>query len=346
MTVEETVEWVKNKPEVWKHKGRLESVDSIMVNDDTVFIRKNVYDTSGRVRLLRSANPNTTYYVIEAGDDNFSILQDFLGFSDFILSSTLPKPPKKSMKFKAKKHTSSYSHHRRSSAWDDGDDTELDIAVEETHYYVRLASNYAVVIDAVDAVGDKVEHQIDDFGKAVYLAMELDIIPRDMTIWGLNKTNTKLVADDDNWVEAWGYIVDKVKEYLDGIGKNDLIDNEEDLRRITNSFYYLGKKSFVGTFGQMNNAVGEFAREWESAVHQKSLAKFDPNMIGMITNLAFMCKIPFQRPTYQKSSLMVAYEKMNTEYPLMEYVNHGRMHLQDFKEYILALDNMKKASNI
>ena len=309
-------------PRVFEFNGsRMEEEFRIDVSSSTRFIRKDVHNTSSRVRQLFESNNSFKYFIIEATDEQFQKVMDNLGNPSFILASSLTAPPRRVMEFKGSLYRggngSSWGKNRISDNWD----VVTTLKTDMTAFYVML-DRYK----PVDTVGNTISRLHDKMN----YAKKLGIISNDIEVWGINKTNAKKIEEDENWTEFSGYLTAKFEEFLATHDLADILHAKTSLVEVSNLFYG-NSHQWSLIFGNMQNKVGDFVRAWTNV---KIDSTFDIDAIRGLANV-----LNVKVDTTNNNPLMVAYQEMMKEYPLLRFsVRHYNTELDQWVPYINALD--------
>lgn len=312
-------EWFeKNKfPGVYKfYSARMEKDFDIEVSRHARFVRKDVHNTSSRVRLLYETDKSLQYWVIDATDEQYQVLMDNIGNPPVILASSLVAPPRRVMEFKGSRYTG--GGHNKSGNWGDAESLTTNMIA----FYVTL--------DRYNPV-DPHENIIGNLGDKIRYAKKLGIIDENAVVWGINKTNTKKIEDDDNWTEFSEFLKTKFNEFIDMHDISDIMHAKFSLNEI-NSLFYSPDTNWYHTFGTMNNSVGNFVREWKNT---KVNSEIDLDSVRNLGNLLHM--------NFNSSSkvnhLMILYQKMMKDYPLLQHATRQyNTKLSEWVPYINAID--------
>ena len=312
-------------PRVFEFNGtRMEEEFRIEISSYAKFIRKDVHNTSSRVRLLFEGNTSFKYWVIDATDEQFQKVIDNLGNPPVILASSLPAPPRRVMEFKGSLYKggngSSWGRGRISDNWD----VVTTLKTDMTAFYVTV-DRYT----PVDPTGNTISRLHDKMN----YAKKLGIISNDIEVWGINKTNAKKIEEDDNWTEFSGYLSKKFEEFLATHDLADILQAKTSLVEVNNMFYS-NSNHWNRIFGNMQNKVGDFVRAWNNT---KIDSTFD---IDVIRGLASVLNLKVD--TNNNNPLMTLYQEMMKEYPLLRFsVRHYNDELGQWVPYINALDFVK-----
>jgi hypothetical protein len=269
-------------------------------------------------------NPSNVYYIVSnninahssvVSDETWNKLMEFFGNPPTVNASDLTAAPKKVMNFKACRWASSgyYSSKRKSDNWH----KEQEISEDEGGFYV--------VMDSLDPSYN--ETKVERFRDIVSLSHELGIISKDLTIWGINKTNTKKIVGDENWKEFMPWIFSAFKKYMEDNKVVEMILAHEEAVLAVSNIESRTLNYWKTFFGTMKNSVGDFARSVNTIDQKKN------SDISKIKSLATFIGIIL--PRYTESS-PTKLEKMVKDFPMMRYaLKEGRLeNLQDFVKYI------------
>lgn len=317
----------QNKPKIFKFKGdRLNSVVWFDVSPNTVFFRKDVIDASSRIRqYVLTNNDENPYVVIECCDeDNYKKIIEHIGNPAVILASSLPKAPKKIMAFKGIEFTGKQTRRwgerpRKSDNWE----SETQLNTDMTAFYVTIEG-----MTAVKSNGDDIHR----FKEIVAACRKIGFISKDEKIWGINKTNTKRIVNEESWTEFYEYAKEKLNTFIDENNIEELIARKTTLNNV-NSHFHTKSEDWVNTFGIMSNSLGDFVKEW---VKINSQNKVDIETVQELARL-FNRAIPVDSKQLTIDKL---YDKMMQDYPLLARCRNDNSHsLKEWKQYVIAIDN-------
>jgi hypothetical protein len=319
----------QNKARVFTFGGdRLKSVVAFDVDPDTVFVRKDVVDTTSRIRqYVQTNNDKNRYVVIECSDeDNFKKIIAHIGDPPFVLASSLPKAPKKIMMFKGFEFTGKQirrwgERSRKSDNWN----PETQLKTDMTAFYVTIDG-----MTPVKSTGEEIKR----FNEIVDACREIGFITTDEKIWGINKTNTKHIVNKDSWTEFYDYVKNKLNTFIDENNIDELINQKTTLVSIEGKFC-TKSEDWVKAFGNMDNSLGDFVKEWVKISQQN---KVDIDAVQELLQL-FNRVIAIDN---KKLKIYELYEKMIQDYPLLSRCRHDNSSkLKEWKPYVIAIDNCK-----
>lgn len=313
-----TKDWFEknNRPSVYKfHNTRMEKDFDIEVSRQVTFVRKNVHNTSSRVRLLYETDKSLQYWVIDATDEQFQVLMDNIGNPPVMLASDLVAPPRRVMEFKGSRYIG--GGHCKFENWGD---------------VVSLTTNmiaFYVTLDRYNPV-DPNENIISNLGDKIRYAKKLGIIDENAVVWGINKTNAKKIEDDENWTEFSEFLKTKFNEFLDMHDISDIMHAKSSLNEI-NDLFYSPNTHWYHTFGNMNNSVGNFVREWKNTTVNSQID------LDSVRNLAHTLHINFNH-SKKENPLMILYQKMMKDYPLLRHAT--RQYDNNLREWVPYIESM------
>lgn len=325
--------------------SRAQAKDRVEIDRRTRFILKDCSDASTRCNqaFYRSNGGREIVYLIEgiaAPDKAWMAPEcpqvtkwlDLMGNPPITLASSLPQAPKKVMKFKGREWTgggrSRYGRTIKSYNWKD----EQDLKSDQGGYYVTVEG----LTPWKEDVGEFNLHDLRD------LAIKLGIIKNTDQIWGINKTNTKLISDSKVWKELHGHVTVEFRKLLTQHNLGTLVHEQEQLSNI-NHRMYSNAATWHRYLGTMQNVVGVFVREWvklENAKHKT----FDVKAAHLLATMLRM-NVEDATSTTPRVDLDGVWSQVIQTYPLLRHVQ--RMHLDnepmtDWVAYVNLIDTTNK----
>ena len=233
-----------------KEKHRLDARSKIK------FVIADCADAAVRCRKAYYDGPATTaeVYLIRGADQAVSKLLAYLGDPPTIKASSLPRADRKAMKFKGRVWTGdTYWRSRKGARWSN----EAELTAAQGGYYVTVLHE-----DPVDENDLAIQLK-----SMINCATTLGILPKDAKIWGLNKTNTKLVKDLPQWTNFYKMFKEEVSKRIALNNTGNLVLIKQELAQMERTFRGSTSRWF-DNFGAMNNVVGQMVREWKAAADQ------------------------------------------------------------------------------
>jgi hypothetical protein len=307
------------------HYARNKAVHKLDAVANITFVVGDCSDASARCRKAYYNGTSTTrqVYLIRGADAQVAKLVDWLGNPPTILASSLAKAERKSMKFKGRTWTGQYRSWGRSNKADNWN-SEQDLTSDQGGYYVTLLH--------LDPVDDK-DNAI-SLGAMVDAARKLGIIGPNTHVWGLNKTNSKLVRAEKNWCEFGTFFRAEVEKRLaaSNVGSHVLTRIElNDLAQHLRGGADLWHKAFGGC----DNAVGKLVRDWHTAI----LSIKDVDVEGLRA-AARVLNINVEEKG-QRPPLVNQWNACKARYPLLAYAGHTHTttEIAEFIRYVNLVDN-------
>ena len=315
-------------------RARMQS--NVTPSSKAVFILKDVSDASSRCKLVYYQIKNTAYLIEGALDSNaakcaqVARLLKHLGDPPTILASSLPKPPKKAMKFKGMVWSGKASSWRPRKI--DNWSSETELTTNQGGYYCTLSGLEAIVGSAAG------EDRGYNLGTVINCAEGMGIINKDDKVWGINKTNSRLVKEETNWKNIYHHVREKVVELIANTNVAAMVHARQQSDHI-GSIVYTNVDHWVSLFGSMPNAMGEFARAWHTASTVNSkISLRDLRELAHVFGISLDDKV-----TNQGVDLIKLYYDAVKAYPLMvKFVRDhiGDQHWNLLKDYVNLVDTV------
>lgn len=317
--------------------SRARAVSSVQVSKNTLFVLKDCADASARCRE-KYYNSNYHVYLIagcekSGGWDAVKCSQvqkllKHLGDPETILASSLPKPAKKVMKFKGMPWQGQrYYRSTKRSNWG----IESELTTDKGGYYVTIDG----FTPWKKGVGEL------DLSEIRKHAIDLGILLNKDEIWGINKTNTKLIQDNPKWVEIHGFVKQGVEKIIQQNNVAVLVHESNQASNASERFY---EKSqfYYDKFGHMQNELGLYVREW----HRISQTK--PNKVN-IWALKSLCGLVGASWDDKSSTSMLSldnlWDNIMAKYPLLVFTRRANpldTFFDNFVSYVNMVDTIQK----
>lgn len=322
-------------------KRRAESVSSMMF-ENTVIVLDDASRASARCRQ-RWGLTNTRVYLVSGaliGDKilpankcpQVKRLLEHLGNPPIVLASSLPKPDARpAMKFKGQKfNIGSYrrwGRGRKSDQWD----TAEELTTDRGGLFVTMDH-----LDPVTLHGHSLSLE-----RMSNLAIGLGLLARDTPVWGLNKTNTRLVADNAKWqrFEIW-----LRKEFEGYLARHNLGDHSSAVDQLSNLPYSFNASAdaWHDVFGSQSNTLGEFCRTWHSLRTCTDSSKIDMHAVRELAQMLGVNLSALNKS--DPDALARQAVKAFKAYPLLKHAvrSYNKDEILEFVDYVKLVD----ASNI
>lgn len=302
---------------------RIDQTHSIQIRKDTKFILDDCSNAGPRC-TNEFYDRTTPAFLIRGNADEVKRLLDYLGNPPTIKASTLASPERRVMKFKGRAWTgrSQGWRPRKTDNW--GDETEM--LLTQGGYYVTVLHE-----DPVMGENDTLVNM----STLMECAYGLGILDKNLhKVWGLNKTNTKKIAEDNKWIHFPTWFRGKVEKMIAQTHMGQLVAMRDELNSLHNQLRYAESKLWSDAFGMEQNQVGHFVRAWSAAVKNT-----DSKNIDLLRRATQVLDIKWD--TNQKPiPLCVMWQDVLKAYPLIEYANGVRdaTQMNKFVDYVRVMD--------
>jgi len=317
--------------------SRARSCSAIEPKSNVVFILKDVSDTSARCKLAYY-NTQQRAFMIEAAIGNDATkcpqvarLLKHIGDPPTILGSSLSKATRKSMKFKGFVWigNSRTWQPRKSDNWTG----EKELLSSQGGYYVTISG-----LDPVYIVSAKEEKQL-NLNSIVHSAQALGILAKTDQVWGINKTNSRLIKDDPKWINLYEFVQKKVLELISNGNTADLVHAQEQ-EELINTKFYTNHDVWTRMFGNHDNSLGKFVRAWKNAA--VAVNKMD---LRALRTLATVYGVNLEgRKTLKQKSLIDMWSQAVKDYPMLvkfERDSSGEVFWPLLVDYVNFVDTTK-----
>lgn len=312
---------------------RAKPVTYVDPNVKAVFVRGDVSDASARCRKAYYQK-GAPAYLITGSNQQVDLVLRHLGNPPMILASTLDKADRKVMEFKGNAWRGTHSYYGRKYKSDRWDDTKT-LSTAQGQYYVTQLN--------LDPVNDQDEEI--PLPQMVSAAQELGLISSTTRIYGLNKTNSRLVADNDKWVRFDVYFREQVAQRLADPQLMDQVQLQHSLAQIRESVVSSDACAQLNRwFGNHTNVLGKLARDWITAEKQcKTL-----NNVATLRMAAHVVGMKIPEPKDQANSLMALHKQVIQQYPLIRVLMNNRYPeealYKDMVHYVNLVDQVAKSA--
>ena len=318
---------------------------AVNVKSNTVIVLKDCSDASRRTRAAYYENKSFhgIAYLVEGvsldkdGQTVWNATRcpqvakwlDHLGNPPTVLASSLTKVEKKSMKFKGLPWTGraiNYYKSVKSKNW--GEEKLLNSS--DGGYYVTIEGLTPWKKDLGELSMDTIYD----------LAQNLGIIPKGTAVWGINKTNSKLIAADPNWKEIHEFVGTALLQLISQHNLSELVSMREQVSD-ANSRVYSNSKDWFAHFGTMANSLGAYVKEWHR-LNSNTQTKINPESV-----LRLAQAVGVTIDVSNKSApvdLNHIWQEVLTNYPLIRYaqkLNPNSREFADFAAYVNQVDASK-----
>jgi len=260
--------------------------------------------------------------------DQVALMLQEMGHPDTILASSLDKPQKKVMTFKGRIWTgngNTYYKSNKSANWKQ----EEQLTTAQGGYYVTM-----------EGLTPKKGDLELDLTTMLSCAKDLGILPLGTRVWGINKTNTKLIEKNPAWVEIHAHITKHIQQLIQ---RNNLAQaiHDRDQTNEANGRVCGGVEEWIKAVGHMTNGLGVYVREW-SRMAKNVNSQIDTNVLRKLSR-AVGVQIDSTTVANPVDLTPLWTQVLNT-YPLIRYA--VRMYptgaeFQMFMDYINLVDTSK-----
>jgi hypothetical protein len=319
-----------------RDSGRRESCRYISCAKQVQFFRQDVSDTTSRVvawhrnEISKGRYPNI--YIITGEDSEVTTVLNRLGNPVITLASTLARNPRASMKFKGRAwrgNRSSWGRSRKSDDWAD----EKELTVGQGGFYVTTLN-----LDPQTP-----EQTPLSLGNLINTLRKLDLMDH-KEVWGINKTNSRLIAEDSNWIEFTAWARQQIAAYLSGNQVEHRLKMAAEVQHFASEVGY--DLTPWRVFETHTNSVGRLVREYQRVMQEHTkLAKMyktsiDPTVVRHACVYAGV-SANFKDPDVAHIDRM--FDNVRRDYPLMRYAfGQANASLADFEAYVNSVDAAAK----
>lgn len=302
-------------------------------NVKAVFVRGDVSDASARCRKAYY-HKGAPAYLITGSNQQVDLVLRHLGNPPMILASTLDKADRKVMEFKGNAWRGTHSYYGRKYKSDRWDDTKT-LSTAQGQYYVTQLN-----LDPVNDLDEEIP-----LSQMVSAAQELGLISTTTRIYGLNKTNSRLVADNHKWVRFDVYFREQVVKRLADPQLMDQVQLQNSLAQIRESVVCSDACAQLNRwFGNHTNVLGKLARDWITAEKQcKTL-----NNVATLRMAAHIVGMKIPEPQDNTNSLMALHKQVIQQYPLIRMLMNNRYPeealYKDMVHYVNLVDQVAKST--
>jgi hypothetical protein len=304
--------WLNQMPDVTKENprarvskvnsaSRCEHVEHVDPEKRAVFILGDCADAHARARKAY-ADKHVKAYVISGTPDARDRMLKYLGSPDVILASTLDKAARKQMPFKghAYKPRDGWGRSYKSHNW--GDETLL--TQDQTAFYVTQ-----IHWDAVDEQDAKIR-----LDAMILLARDLGWMSRMDKVWGINKTNSKLLVGSKTWQRFDVWFQQKVQALTQDaalMAAISMTQTVQEMSQVIRMERGGGAALMMQHWGHMQNDLGELARAYDAAERSQT----HKDQIARQRKAILMCKLNDQIP--KGMDLVHMWNQAVVKYPLL-----------------------------
>jgi hypothetical protein len=316
-----------------RDSGRREAAKYFNTTKRVTFFRQDVNDTTSRVvawqkdATAKGLAPEV--YIISGEDADVNTVLTRLGNPPIALASGLPRNPRAAMKFKGRVWQggrSTWGRSRKSDDWG----SEKELTVGQGGLYVTTLN-----MDPQTPAGESLR-----MSDLVTSLSKLGILDNKTQIWGINKTNSRLIAEDGIWTEFTGWAKEQIISYLQG---NQVLHRIKVAAESRQFFNEVGRDiNRWQPFEKHTNSVGRMVREWVRVTQEHAQlvkahkTEIDPSAVRTACAVAGVTA-DFKDPNMNHIIKMVG--DVKRDYPLIRYAfNNGSEPLTDFVKYVEQVD--------
>jgi len=326
-------------PIVWSVSEyyRAKHVNELRVGNKVTFVLKDCADASARCReaFYKNNTGNRRVYLIEGVNanndggwlatacDQVRKWLKVVGDPETILASSLTKPEKKVMKFKGMTWTgngTSYYKSKKSANWS----PEQTLSTSQGGYYVTIEGLTPIKQD----VGEL------DLSAIREHAVTLGILNKTDQIWGINKTNTKLIKGNMAWKEIHDHVKQEVEKLIVTHNVAHIMHDRLECQA-ANSRVYGDAATWFNKVGTMQNVLGVYVREW----HRMSQSQTTQINVDALRKLARAAGVTWdQNTTTPLVDLSNMWDLIMNRYPLFKHGTRLYPTDSDFGHYVTYIE--------
>lgn len=312
-------------------------VTDIRVGSKIIFVLKDCSDAGARCReafyknnqnqkrvyLIEGVNANGEGGWLATACDQVTKWLSHVGDPETILASSLTKAPKKVMTFKGRAWTgrgTSYYRANKSANWN----AEEQLTTAQGGFYVTLEG----LTPSKQDVGDL------DLSAIREHATTLGILSKTDQIWGINKTNTKLIAGNTAWKEIHGHVKMELEKLIATNNVGQILHDRTECQAAQGRVYGDAADWFK-QLGQMQNVLGVYVREW-SRMSQNTHTKINTDALRLLARaVGVKWENTLTTPGVDLGSM---WEQIMTKYPLFKHVTRMYPSDAEFKHFVSYMD--------
>jgi hypothetical protein len=323
----------KTTPRVMQITGssRAEQVNSVHCRQETVFVLKNTSDANSRARAaycVSNTGPRQVY-VIEGVDgwdatkcSQVTKLLAYLGNPPTVLSGSLSRAPQAVMKFKGRSYRGGSWRRSKESQWYPEETLQSD------------AGGYYVTVNGLTPEHD---HLLDDLGTLLSLAVEIGIVAKGTKVWGLNRTNTRLISANPAWINIVSHVRSKIDAMISGGQIINQLQAERDLRAAGENLSS-APNGWLAALGDHDGLFTLYVKRWNNLVNQTS----NTTNVYTLRRLCGVVGLVLPEASCSEPPLSKVFESVLARYPLLKHVSRREPgNMVDWVDYIKLIDATK-----
>lgn len=314
-----------------KH-SRFNTSTTVDVRPNIRIYVQDVSNARSRIKhYLNQQRYDEPVYVVSGEPKDIKAFIQDLGYPPTVAASTLPPPPRNGMEFKGRVYTGGPHWRYRARKIDNwGEESKLNSADQ----------GFYITVDGGEPVDDqgKIIHGFKEF---IQLARDLNIVPSDTQVWGINKTNTKMLKKIGNtsWKDFDAYFKLKVQDLLKKAQTQQVLNTQKSLRGLRARFTECSRtEPEILSMPPLNNCLGQFVEAWRRTIdnHKQAVAQKIPQLI----RCAELLGLPMNHDT-TSPTLIQMWDTTLVAYPLLKTLE-GMRHpnIKHYVEYVKAIDAM------
>lgn len=323
---------------------RARFVTEIAVDENVVFVLKDCADATARCRKAFYENKTNRrrVYLVQGNSVNeersiwnatkcplVAAWMADVGNPPTILASSLPRVEKKTMTFKGRAWTgrgsTAYYNASKSRNWDD----EKQLTSDQGGFYVTVEGLTPTLKD----VGEI------DLEGILRAAVEAGVVLKGTTVWGINKTNSRLIADNPKWQEFYSTMRQKVMLMVEQNNLGLLINYRAELNGANNRLSGTAKEWHTRV-GQLGNLLGKYAREWQRV---SQIMDQHPK-VDSLRVLCRLLSVSVKEPSSQAVNLENLWSEVVSAYPLLRYATRTYPNSREFDDFVTYVNQVDAAS--
>jgi hypothetical protein len=325
---------------------RAKPTTEIRVGPKVQFVLKDCSDASARCReaFYKNNRYHNVVYLLEgvSKDDQDNVIWNAtkcdqvtkwlssVGDPDTILASSLPKAEKRIMTFKGMQWTGrghNYYHSKKSANWA----AETSLSTAQGGYYVTLEGLTPWKRDLGELNLQAIREH----------AISLGILKNTDQIWGINKTNTKLIEGSTAWKEVHGYVKAELEKLIAANNVAQMLHDRTECQA-ANGRVYGDVTEWHRRVGHMQNVLGVYVREW-LRVSKMTHTQINTDALRLLAR-AVGVKWE-QNVTTPGVDLGNMWEQIMVKYPLLKHVVRSYPDDSEFVNFVRYIELIDASGN-
>jgi hypothetical protein len=327
------------------HWRKARNVAMIKPTTSTVFVLRDVNDAAARCKkYYENKSSSAEVYLIGTVDNSdptkcpqIARLLKHIGDPPTILASSMDKilREKRTKRAVVTGHRwtgrSNYWRPRKADNWGGA----ADINVNDGAYYVTMKALDPIYIN--DGKTD-LDLSLDNIIKNAKI---LGLFDEAGVVWGINKTETRIINNKPGWINIYEFVEKKLNELVANSNIAQIVSDNKQLSVLEINFHSTST-CWMKMFGQHNNSLGEFVRAWDNVKSMKN--KLDLNALSMLVNIY---QIKIDTNFGNQINLIDLWNQAIKDYPMLVKFAHDiteSNHWSLLVDYVNMVDAYNKCS--